>query len=73
MGDPVKAAKVIADVAEAAEQPMRLQIGADCVARVEEQLSHIRARRLAHRRGLHCLRRGTCLTGAVYVARRRPQ
>jgi NAD(P)-dependent dehydrogenase (short-subunit alcohol dehydrogenase family) len=43
MGDPVKAAKVIVDVAEAAEQPMRLQLGADCVARVEERLADIHA------------------------------
>jgi NAD(P)-dependent dehydrogenase (short-subunit alcohol dehydrogenase family) len=43
MGDPTKAAKAIVDVAEAAEQPMRLQLGADCVARVEERLADIHA------------------------------
>jgi NAD(P)-dependent dehydrogenase (short-subunit alcohol dehydrogenase family) len=43
MGDPAKAAKVIVDVSEAAEQPIRLQLGADCVARVEERLADIHA------------------------------
>jgi NAD(P)-dependent dehydrogenase (short-subunit alcohol dehydrogenase family) len=42
-GDPAKAARVIADVAEAAEQPVRLQLGADCVAQVTEWLDANRA------------------------------
>ncbi|WP_433559329.1 hypothetical protein ACQPWY_14310 [Pseudonocardia xinjiangensis] len=42
-GDPAKAARVIADITEAAEQPARLQLGADCVARVTERLDAIRA------------------------------
>jgi hypothetical protein len=33
---------VIVNVAEAAEQPVRLQLGAYCVARVEELLDAIR-------------------------------
>jgi NAD(P)-dependent dehydrogenase (short-subunit alcohol dehydrogenase family) len=43
LGDPAKAAKVIVDVAQVAEQPVRLQLGADCVERVEERLDAIRA------------------------------
>ncbi|GGQ01354.1 oxidoreductase [Streptomyces mutabilis] len=42
-GDPVKLARVIADVAEADHQPVRLQLGADCVARVVGRLDDIRA------------------------------
>ncbi|MFE0875964.1 oxidoreductase [Streptomyces smyrnaeus] len=42
-GDPVKLAQVIADVAEADHQPVRLQLGADCVARVVSRLDDIRA------------------------------
>jgi NAD(P)-dependent dehydrogenase (short-subunit alcohol dehydrogenase family) len=41
-GDPVKAATTIADVAAAPHQPVRLQLGADCVARVTERLDAIR-------------------------------
>ncbi|GAA1318869.1 oxidoreductase [Pseudonocardia xinjiangensis] len=42
VGDPAKAATVIVDVAEAPEQPVRLQLGADCVERVEARLDAIR-------------------------------
>ncbi|MCI2424394.1 oxidoreductase, partial [Saccharopolyspora sp. K220] len=42
-GDPAKLAAVIADVSEAEQQPVRLQLGADCVARVTERLDAIRA------------------------------
>ncbi|WP_028935800.1 SDR family NAD(P)-dependent oxidoreductase [Pseudonocardia spinosispora] len=42
-GDPVKLAEVIADVAAADHQPVRLQLGADCVARVSQRLDAIRA------------------------------
>ncbi|MFF2081531.1 oxidoreductase [Kitasatospora sp. NPDC058162] len=37
-GDPVKAAKAIVDVTETAEPPLRLQLGADAVERVEAKL-----------------------------------
>ena len=40
-GDPVRAAKAIVDTAQV-DQPLRLQLGADCVARVEQKLSDIR-------------------------------
>jgi NAD(P)-dependent dehydrogenase (short-subunit alcohol dehydrogenase family) len=42
LGDPVKAAKTIVDVAQREQQPLRLQLGADCVARVEQKLTDIR-------------------------------
>ncbi|WP_037679962.1 oxidoreductase [Streptomyces griseus] len=41
-GDPVKAAKAIVDVTEAAEPPLRLQLGADAVERVEAKLDLVR-------------------------------
>jgi NAD(P)-dependent dehydrogenase (short-subunit alcohol dehydrogenase family) len=34
-GDPVKAAAAILEIATAQDPPLRLQLGADCVARVE--------------------------------------
>ncbi|MFB7656221.1 MULTISPECIES: oxidoreductase [unclassified Streptomyces] len=41
-GDPVKAAKAVVDVAEAAQPPLRLQLGADAVERVEAKLDLVR-------------------------------
>ncbi|GII31126.1 Rossmann-fold NAD(P)-binding domain-containing protein [Planotetraspora mira] len=41
-GNPVKAATVIVDVAESPRAPLRLQLGADCVERVEEKLATVR-------------------------------
>ncbi|WP_329192045.1 MULTISPECIES: oxidoreductase [unclassified Streptomyces] len=41
-GDPAKAAKAIVDVTEAAEPPLRLQLGADAVDRVEAKLDLVR-------------------------------
>ncbi|MGF1428115.1 oxidoreductase [Kitasatospora sp. LaBMicrA B282] len=41
-GDPVKAAHAIVDVTEAAEPPLRLQLGADAVDRVEAKLDLVR-------------------------------
>ena len=43
LGDPVKAARAIVEVATAATPPLRIQLGADCVARVEEKLKHVAA------------------------------
>jgi NAD(P)-dependent dehydrogenase (short-subunit alcohol dehydrogenase family) len=40
-GDPVKAAAAIIKVATSAEPPLRLQLGADCVARVEAKLAEV--------------------------------
>ena len=40
-GDPAKAAAAIVDVATSPEPPLRLQLGADCVARVEAKLAHV--------------------------------
>ncbi|NUW33104.1 SDR family NAD(P)-dependent oxidoreductase [Nonomuraea sp. SMC257] len=41
-GDPAKAAAAIVDVAEADEPPLRLQLGADAVERVESKLDFVR-------------------------------
>ncbi|MFD7905117.1 oxidoreductase [Kitasatospora sp. NPDC059747] len=41
-GDPVKAAKAIVDVTETADPPLRLQLGADAVERVEAKLDLVR-------------------------------
>ncbi|MFB6580371.1 oxidoreductase [Streptomyces sp. NPDC056402] len=41
-GDPVKAAKAIVDVTEADEPPLRLQLGADAIERVEAKLDLVR-------------------------------
>ncbi|MBT2471191.1 short-chain dehydrogenase/reductase, partial [Streptomyces sp. ISL-66] len=41
-GDPVKGAKAIVDVTEVAEPPLRLQLGADAVERVEAKLDLVR-------------------------------
>ncbi|GAA1265019.1 short-chain dehydrogenase/reductase [Planotetraspora silvatica] len=41
-GDPVKAAAAIVDIAESPRAPLRLQLGADCVERVEEKLATVR-------------------------------
>ncbi|MEU4235314.1 oxidoreductase [Nonomuraea sp. NPDC026600] len=41
-GDPVKAATAIVDVAESGEPPLRLQLGADAVERVEAKLDLVR-------------------------------
>ncbi|MER8236495.1 oxidoreductase [Streptomyces sp. NPDC094049] len=41
-GDPAKAAKAVVDITEAAEPPLRLQLGADAVERVEAKLDLVR-------------------------------
>ncbi|MFI0807216.1 oxidoreductase [Streptomyces echinatus] len=41
-GDPAKAAKAVVDVTEAAEPPLRLQLGTDAVERVEAKLDLVR-------------------------------
>ncbi len=41
-GDPAKLARAVVDVTAATEPPVRLQLGADCVARVGERLDTIR-------------------------------
>jgi NAD(P)-dependent dehydrogenase (short-subunit alcohol dehydrogenase family) len=41
-GDPVKAARAIVDLTEAEEPPLRLQLGADAVERVEAKLELVR-------------------------------
>ncbi|MEV0036291.1 oxidoreductase [Streptomyces sp. NPDC050804] len=41
-GDPAKAAAAIVDLPEAAEPPMRLQLGADSVTRVSAKLDQVR-------------------------------
>ncbi|MGW6914387.1 hypothetical protein ACWGB8_11275 [Kitasatospora sp. NPDC054939] len=41
-GDPVKAARAIVDVTETADPPLRLQLGADAVERVEAKLDLVR-------------------------------
>ncbi|MFG2328707.1 oxidoreductase [Streptomyces sp. NPDC048604] len=41
-GDPAKAAKAVVDVTEAPEPPLRLQLGADAVERVEAKLDLVR-------------------------------
>ncbi|AUG76569.1 short-chain dehydrogenase [Kitasatospora sp. MMS16-BH015] len=41
-GDPVKAAKAVLDVTEAAEPPLRLQLGSDTLERVEAKLALVR-------------------------------
>ncbi|CDR13181.1 oxidoreductase [Streptomyces iranensis] len=40
-GDPVKAATAMITVADSPEPPTRIQLGADCVARVEAKLEHV--------------------------------
>ncbi|WP_327371554.1 SDR family NAD(P)-dependent oxidoreductase [Streptomyces sp. NBC_01217] len=40
-GDPVKAAAAIVELAQAEQPPLRLQLGADCVARVEAKLASV--------------------------------
>lgn len=41
-GDPVKAAAAIVAIAGAGDPPVRLQLGADCVARVEAKLEQVK-------------------------------
>lgn len=41
-GDPVKVARAVVDVTEAPEPPLRLQLGADAVERVEAKLDLVR-------------------------------
>lgn len=41
-GDPVKAAKAVVDITEAADPPLRLQLGADAVERIEAKLDLVR-------------------------------
>jgi NAD(P)-dependent dehydrogenase (short-subunit alcohol dehydrogenase family) len=42
LGDPVKGVKAIVDLVQGERQPLRLQLGADCVARVEGKLTDIK-------------------------------
>lgn len=42
-GDPVKAAAAIVDIASAAEPPVHLLLGTDCVAAVEAKIADLRA------------------------------
>jgi NAD(P)-dependent dehydrogenase (short-subunit alcohol dehydrogenase family) len=42
-GDPVKAAAAIVDLSEVADPPLRIQLGADSVSRVEAKLDFFRA------------------------------
>lgn len=42
-GDPAKAAAAIVAIATAPQAPLRVQLGADCVARVEEKLAKVAA------------------------------
>ncbi|MEU4953894.1 SDR family NAD(P)-dependent oxidoreductase [Streptomyces lavendulae] len=42
-GDPVKAAKAIVDITEVAESPLRLQLGADAIERVEAKPDLVRS------------------------------
>ncbi|MFD7033140.1 oxidoreductase [Streptomyces sp. NPDC059917] len=42
-GDPVKAARAIVDITEVAAPPLRLQLGADAVERVEAKLDLVRS------------------------------
>ena len=51
LGDPVRAAAAMITVALSAAPPVRLQLGSDCVARVEEKLAHV-ARELDQWRAL---------------------
>jgi NAD(P)-dependent dehydrogenase (short-subunit alcohol dehydrogenase family) len=41
-GDPTKLAAILADLTEAPEPPLRLQLGSDCVERVEDKLTTAR-------------------------------
>ncbi|QNE21948.1 SDR family NAD(P)-dependent oxidoreductase [Kribbella qitaiheensis] len=41
-GDPIKAARAIVDLAELSDPPLRIQLGADAVARVEAKLDLVR-------------------------------
>ncbi|MER5967772.1 oxidoreductase [Streptomyces sp. NPDC002057] len=41
-GDPAKAAKAIVDITEVTEPPLRLQLGADAIERVEAKLDRVR-------------------------------
>ena len=40
-GDPVKLAGAIIEIATTPEPPLRIQFGADCIARVEEKLAKV--------------------------------
>lgn len=51
LGDPVKAAAAMIAVATGADPPLRLQLGADCIARVENKLTTV-ARELDRYRAL---------------------
>jgi hypothetical protein len=42
-GDPAKAAAAIIAAATSTKRPLRLALGADCVARVEAKLAHVAA------------------------------
>jgi NAD(P)-dependent dehydrogenase (short-subunit alcohol dehydrogenase family) len=42
-GDPLKLAAAVVDLAESAEPPLRVQLGADAVARIEAKLDFMRA------------------------------
>jgi NAD(P)-dependent dehydrogenase (short-subunit alcohol dehydrogenase family) len=49
LGDPVKAAAAIISVATSAAPPLRLQLGTDCLARVEAKLARVTAELAAWR------------------------
>jgi len=51
LGDPVKAAAAMITVATSADPPLRLQLGTDCIARVEAKLAQV-ARELDQWRAL---------------------
>jgi hypothetical protein len=42
-GDPAKAAATIVDLTEAADPPLRIQLGTDAVDRVEAKLDFVRS------------------------------
>ncbi|MBY8343833.1 hypothetical protein LXH13_32935 [Streptomyces spinosirectus] len=42
-GDPAKAAAAIVDLSAHSNPPLRLQLGADCVQRVQDKLRTVRA------------------------------
>ncbi|MEV6427271.1 oxidoreductase [Nocardia sp. NPDC051463] len=48
-GDPAKAAQLIVEITDQSAPPLRLQLGADCVARVEAKLDNMAAELAAQR------------------------
>lgn len=41
-GDPAKAAKAVVDITEVPDPPLRLQLGADAIERIEAKLDLVR-------------------------------